>query len=467
MSEGTTDAVKVRIDLVIDQAVALGAIVAKDLPSHDGLKTAVALTEAAARKAASVTAGMKRPWSPHRIPVVFLAAALLGLLAWLYWQFFHVSELTLALPERDAIALRDNVTQQQRLQVKLVNVLGSKEAAEAVGRGAVDVAFVQGGIPIPAGLLRLESPSPELVLFFLRDGVAGPASVKKVLTSVQGEGSHSVAQAFFGAWGVAGVTYVHEWSQVMAGGDYQVPADVDAVFVVKDPADEKALAAVERLERQGLRLVAPKLGVRASRFDYLRVVELPRGYLRADPPLPLEPVQTYGVSTFLVARKGLTPRLLTQAAHVLDAHPDSLAERTVELTTGEASELFQGVDAFLSILLNIGLAFLALLGLDVVAYRRPFHELNSLVSVVSMLQSNKDVLGIADAKVREERLLYLGLCSDLLSLISSVSGYYTQENSSLLFNNLSEVVHSRCDALKINIQLKVLHATVPVSGQKL
>ena len=32
--------------------------------------------------------------------------------------------------------------------------------------------------------------------------------------------------------------------------------------------------------------------------------------------------------------------------------------------------------------------------------------------------------------------------------------------SSLLFNNLSEVIHQRCDSLKINIQLKLLHAMV-------
>ncbi len=41
-----------------------------------------------------------------------------------------------------------------------------------------------------------------------------------------------------------------------------------------------------------------------------------------------------------------------------------------------------------------------------------------------------------------------------------MSGYYTQENSSLLFNNLSEVVHQRCDNLKLNIQLKILHAGI-------
>ncbi|MEW5742829.1 MAG: hypothetical protein AB1938_28185 [Myxococcota bacterium] len=462
MSEGTSPPVRVRIELVIQQAVAVGETVAKELPTHDGLRQAVALTEAAARKAHRLAEGMKRPWSPHRLPVVFLAAALLGLMGWLYWQFFHVSTLSLALPDRDAVAIKDTVASQQRLLVKPVEVPGSREAVEQVSKGAVDLAFVQGGVPIPPGLLRLEAPSRELVLFFLRDGVPGPAAVTKVLTSVQGEGSHSVALDFFRLWRRQSVGFVHEWKELTSRADYQVPPDVQAVFVVKDPTDEKALVAVERLAAQGFRLASPVLGVRAGRLDYLAPFELPRGHLRFDPALPEAPVSTFSVSTFLVARDGLTPRHLTQAAHVLDANPNSIRARTVELTTGETSELFQGIDAFLSILLNIGLAFLALLGLDVVAYRRPFHELNSLVSVVAMLQSNKDVLGVRDEKVRSERLLYLGLCSDLLSLISSISGYYTQENSSLLFNNLSEVVHSRCDALKLNIQLKVLHATVPV-----
>jgi len=461
VSEGTTPAVKVRIDLVIEQAVAIGATVAKDLSAHDGLKRAVALTEAAARKAERLTREMRRPWSPHRLPVVFLAAALIGLGAWLYWQFFHVSSLTLALPDRDAVALRDTLRQHPRLSIQPIDVPGSREAAELVAKGQVDLAFVQGGIPIAPGLARLEAPGRELVLFFLRDGVSGPAAVTKVLTSVEGEGSHSVAKDFFRLWG-RDVAYLHGWKDFTASADAHVPEGVDAVFVVKDPADDKALDAVARLSAQGFRLVSPLLGVRAGRLDYVAPAELPKGYLRVDPPLPTEPVSTFSVATFLVAREGLTPRLLTQASHVIDSGHASIRERSVELTTSETSELFQGVDAFLSILLNIGLAFLALLGLDVAAYRRPFHELNSLVSVVSMLQANKDVLGVTDERVRAERLLYLGLCSDLLSLISSVSGYYTQENSSLLFNNLSEVVHSRCDALKLNIQLKVLHATVPV-----
>lgn len=455
------DNVKVRIDLVIEQAQALVEQVDTRLPAHEGLKGAARLTLAAARKAKRVTAGMKRPWSPHRGPLVFVALAFITLLGWLWWQFFHVSTLTLAVPESDAVALRDSVAQQRRLQVQQVVVPGSREASGMVARGEVDVAFVQGGVPIAPGLLRLESPGTELLFFFLREGVPGPAEVKTILTSLEGEGSHSVGQAVTQSWGLHEVRWRFDFRALAADATAHVPADVDAVLVVKDPADESALRAAERLEADGFRLADVPLGVRASRFRYLKPMTLPAGGLRVEPPFPPRAVETYAVSTFLVAREGLTPRLLTQAAHMLDSHTDSLAARTVEFTTGETSELFQGVDAFLSIILNIVLAFLALMGLDVVAYRRPFHELNSLVSVLSMLQSNKDVLGPMPDAVRVERLLYLGLCADVLTLISSISGFYTQENSSLLFNSLSQVVHARSDALKLNIQIKVLHAMVP------
>jgi hypothetical protein len=169
---------------------------------------------------------------------------------------------------------------------------------------------------------------------------------------------------------------------------------------------------------------------------------------------------TYKVPTFLVARRNLTPRLLAVAAHVFDSEPISIADKEYLPTAANASEMFQGTEAFLGIIVNIVLAFLALLGLEMMTYRKRFHELNSLVSLLSMLQSNKDILGVEDLRARNENLKYLSTVSDLLGLISAVSGYYTQENSSLLFNNLSEVVHQRCDNLKLNIQLKILHAGI-------
>ena len=450
--------VRLLIAPIISQATALTERVEKELPTHDGLRRATQMVAGAAQKAERIAVSMRRPWSPHRLPVMFLVAALVGLLTFLYWQFVRVSTLSLALPDRDAALIRENLAADGRVNVNIVDVPGSREAAELLSKGQVDLGFIQGGVPIPPNLLRLESPSPELVLYFVKDGIAGPAQVKKVLTSVQGEGSHSVALAFFEAW-AAPVTFVHTWKDVTSNEQYVVPEDVDAVFVVKDPGDEQGLRGAARLAKAGFHLESPSLGARASRLDYLSAHTLPRGHLQVDPPFPPAAVETYAVKTFLVARQGLTPRLLTQAANVIDAHPRTIAEGSFRLSSGEASELFQGVDAFFSILVNIGLAFLALLGIDVFAYRKQFHELNSLVSIVAMLQSNKDVLGVAVEK-RGANLLYLSLCSDMLSLISAISGYYTQENSSLLFNNLSEVVHQRCDSLKINIQLKLLHAMV-------
>jgi hypothetical protein len=83
-----------------------------------------------------------------------------------------------------------------------------------------------------------------------------------------------------------------------------------------------------------------------------------------------------------------------------------------------------------------------------------------------MLQSNKDILGEMDPLKKSEKLHYLSTVSDLLSLISAINGFYTQENSSLLFNNQSEVIHQRCDNLKLNIQLKILHAGIKLEPIK-
>jgi hypothetical protein len=452
---------RLQIEPVVSVAEGLAERVQRDLPTHDGLSKAARGVAAAARQAERVSRSMNRLFSVHRLPALFLAAALLCLVAWIYWRFFHVSQLTLAVPDRDASALREQIAGRQRVYVETQTVPGSREAVEQVTAGTVDLAFVQGGLPIPPDLPRLQTPSPEVVLWLVREGKSGPREVKRIMTSLAGEGSHTVAEQFLAIWHTRGqVEFVHNWRALTAEADYPIADEIDAVFVVKDAADEKTVAGIERLTAAGFQLRSPELGARAAKLEYLHATTIPAGYLQTDPPIPSAPVATYSVATYLVARRNLTPRLLAQAAHVLDVHPPSITDRDYHPTASDASEVFQGIEAFMGIIVNIGLAFLALLGLDIMAYRKQFHELNSLISLLSMLQSNKDVLGITDPAKRGENLLYLGLTSDLLGVISMIASYYTQENSSLLFNNLSEVIHQRCDGLKINIQLKVLHATV-------
>lgn len=451
---------RLEIKPLIDSAERLRAEILKQLPTHQGLPALAERVANAAREAETVSRDLKKPFGLHRLPVVFLTAALVLFVGWVYVHFFGVSVLTIALPDRDAQELRTKVSRAHRLLFRPVVVRGSQEAAQMVAAGKVDLAFVQGGLPMSNDLPRLETQQPEIVLWFVRQGKE-VADVTRVLTSLENEGSHSVAQAFMKAWKQEShIKYVHDWKGLSDEEPYTIPADIDAVFVVKDTADERTLRASERLAAGGFRLVSPDLGARATQLDYLKPTMVPAGYLLSIPSFPSEPVPTYSVSTYLVARANLTPRLLAVASLLIEGRPPSITAGSFDGTISETSEIFQGVEALMGILINIVLAFLALLGLEMLTYRKRFHELNSLISLISMHQSSKDVLGVADPELRRNNLLYLSLCSDLLGLVSSISGYYTQENSSLLFNSLPEIIHQRCDGLKINIQLKILHAGI-------
>jgi hypothetical protein len=445
---------------VIQNALDVKARVERELPLHTGLISLADGVALAARDAEKAAQRLRRPFGVHRLPPAFLALALLLLVVWTYVQFFHTTLLKVAIPDRDAQALRTRIS-RDRLTFDPVIVAGSREAAAMVLEGTVDLGFVQGGIDIDPSLPRLETPNPEIVLWFIRSSIKELGDIRRVLTSLEGAGSHSVALAFMKAWKLdAQVHFVHDWKKLSEENHYVVPDNIDAVFAVKDPSDDKTLRASERLADSGFRLASPDLGARLSQLEYLHPHTIPPGFLRSVPPFPADPVKTYSVTTYLVARPRMTYRMLAAASHLLDGQPLSLSDVRYEPTLGETSELFQGVDAFLGIIINLVLAFLALTGLEMLAYRKRFHELNSLVSLISIHQSSKDVLAVTDVRIRRDHLLYLSLCSDLLGLISMVGGYYTQENSSLLFSGLPEIIHQRCDGLKINIQLKILHATI-------
>jgi hypothetical protein len=455
---------RLKIDPVIENAEEIADRVKRELADHAGIARAASGVAEAAHEARRVARSLQRLWGLHRLPAVFLAIALLLFGSWVYWSFFHVATLTVAVPERDATDLRQRLSKRDRLRFHTRLTQGSRENVALLDEGSVDLAFVQGGIPIPDDLPRLETRKPELVLFFVREHISQPTRVRRILTSVEGQGSHSVALAFARIWQIEDrVEFVHDWKRLTSDAEYVLPPAVDAVFVIKDPANEKTFRAAGRLAAEGFRLASPDLGARAAMLGYLRTTEISSAYLGSEPPIPEQPVATYTVATYLVARRGLTPRRLAVAAHLSDADSNPLRAQSFEPTVGDASELLQGVEAFLSILIYIGLAFLALLGIEITTYRRRFHELNTLISLISMHQSDKDVLGLTDDDKRRENLLYLSICSDLLGLISVISGYYTQENSSLLYSNLLEIIHHRCNGLKLNIQTKILHASISIT----
>src|SRR4051812_47839413 len=257
---------RLRIEPIIDNAEALRQTVLRELPAHEGLARAAKGLADAAREAEKVSRKMKRVLSLHRIPAAFLAMALLILVGWIYVRFFRVVTLTIALPDRDAQELRLRVS-QGRVRFNPQIVAGSREASELVHEGKVDLAFVQGGLEIDSELPRLETPNPEVVLWFLRENIRAPAEVKKILTSVQGEGSHTVGQAFAKAWQIEQhLSWQHDWKSLTTDPEWMIPTDIDAVFVVKDLSDEQTLAGVQKLAKSGFRLVSPEGGARLAKL---------------------------------------------------------------------------------------------------------------------------------------------------------------------------------------------------------
>src|SRR5687767_1748510 len=106
------------VDPIVDQAQRLAARVRRELPTHDGLAAAAEGVAAAALQAQRVSRSMNRIYSPHRLPALFLAAALLCLGLWIYWRFFHVATLTIAMPDRDAATLRQEVAGRQKVSFR-------------------------------------------------------------------------------------------------------------------------------------------------------------------------------------------------------------------------------------------------------------------------------------------------------------------------------------------------------------
>jgi len=454
--------IRLEITPIVTQSEMLHERIRTELPNHPGLARLAWATARAAEEAARISSSLRRPWGWHRLPALFLGVALILLLWWCYSEFWRSTTLTVALPDRDAHRLREQIVADRRVKFRLRTVSDSLESVREVDSGAVDLGYVQGGVDLPGDLPRVAAPDPEVILWFVRRN-RSLDQVRVILTSTADAGSHIVARHVFHTWWPGrDLRYLHDWRRITEDDEFEIPNEADAVFVVKDPEDEKTLKAVSRLDAAGFQLTALELGARERRLEYLVPTRLPPGYLQALPPVPSAPTSTYHVTTWLVGRRGLSTARLHTAGELL--HPTTPVLKTDGLTEGlsDASELLQGIEAFLGILINIGLAFLALLGWEMLAYRRQFHDLNSLISLISVHQSNKDVLGVTDPQTVRENLAYLSYCSDLLGLISMIAGYSTQENSSLMFNNLPEIIHSRCDGLKINIQLKILHATIPV-----
>lgn len=447
---------RLRIGPIIEQADELARTVVANLPDHPGLQRTTQLTADAARNAQKLHVQRARLIGLHRLPPIFLVIAVLLLLGWTWVNFLRWPSVIIAMPGSDASNLRYEAS--IRPGIRVIETGGSEDSLARLRSGDVDFAFVQGGVPIDSVFLRDELPGRELVLAFARPSIIRPSDVRVILTTARGQGSHHVLNDLLRMWGTEDkTTIVFGLDDTLMKSP--VASEIDAVFAVKEPNHPWTKALPVWMRNNGFQFLDLDLGVFATTRDYLEPVVLRPGDLHMLEGLPPKPSHTYWVRTYLAARSNLSPRHLALARTFVDPGSRKLDETGSLRSIGEASELLQGVEAFLGICVYIGVAFLALLGLDILLYRTRFHELNSLISLVSIHQSTKDVIG-RDEATKLHNIDYLRICSDTLNLISAITGYYAQENSSLLYNKLLEIIPQRADALKLNIQLKILQAVV-------
>ena len=116
--------------------------------------------------------------------------------------------------------------------------------------------------------------------------------------------------------------------------------------------------------------------------------------------------------------------------------------------------------------MNLVVIIIALFGVEILLHRRYIHELNRLISTISLLQAEIELRKTSDSQRFAEQVFGLEVCSDLLSLISTIGGYYRQEDAGLVFSGLTGMVHARANSIKLNIRLKLLSAGSGPLGAK-
>ena len=150
---------RLEIQPVIERAEELAAQVKTELPDHAGLIRAAAGVAGSAREAKRTARSMRRLWGLHRLPAYFLAITLVAFSLWVYWQFIHVSTLRVAVPSEDAVEFQEHLSQSGRVKFQPIVTQGSRDSVQRLAEKQADLAFVQGGIRLPADLPARKIPN--------------------------------------------------------------------------------------------------------------------------------------------------------------------------------------------------------------------------------------------------------------------------------------------------------------------
>jgi hypothetical protein len=430
------------------------------LPQESQLHEVAQAVVTAAEVAGERIRKSRSPLSISNMRRYLLLLAVATLVWWIYVNYLQSRVVRVAVTTGDYALLSMQAKKNNAVDVKFIKSRGSPANRELVRSGGADMAVIQAGIELPETFTILGVVRQEHLLYFVREGTAQNDGSPMVLTFSEGQGSHILATTFFELWDYPILQWVHSWDELASKDDYRIPPTVRAIFVVIDPADPAMRQGISRAADSGFKLTDPDIGVFATYRPYLSRIEVQPGYYHlGDPQVPDSKIHTYTVDNYLVAGASVTDRQILTAIQAFDFARSDVDLPGNFLTRGSSS-IIEDLANVLTGAVNFLIIMVALFGIEILLERRYILELNRLVSCISLLQADLDLIGVRDKKTLASNAFYLDACADLLGLISTIAGYYGQEKAPLVFNGLTGLVHARANNIKINIRLKLLHTGV-------
>jgi TRAP-type uncharacterized transport system substrate-binding protein len=242
--------------------------------------------------------------------------------------------------DRNAKRYQD-ILKRSGITLKILPSAGSIENIQRLNdpKQRVDVGFVQGGMAKDVPKDRVESLGSvfyqPLMIFYRADkpySLLSEFKGKRLVVGPDGSGSQQWATTLLDLNGIKpGADTAFLESTAEEGGKALLAGQVDAVFVMGDSANVKALRDMLLDDSKGIRIFSFSQADAYSRKNQLlSKLILPRGSFDFGNNIPADDVLLVGPTVELVARKGLHPALsdlLLEAAHEIHSKPNMYQKR--------------------------------------------------------------------------------------------------------------------------------------------
>lgn len=455
---------------LIQKARAIERRVVKELPGEGPLHEVAGSVTELAEQANAMPKQWKKFVSFNALRCYVVFGALIWGLCWAVNNFWSNQDIKVAVTESqtDLLEMKINQTGLDN-RIRIEESKGSAASRDLLRAGLVDMAVIQAGIDLDKGMTVLGVVRHEHILFFVHESMDTfpiPGERPVVLTGALGQGSHLLGSEFFKSWGAPRPDWKFGWSDFANVEDpMPMPENVQAIFVVIDPVDDRMQPGIKRAAKLGFKMHDSSIGAFESKHPYLHRVAHHQGFFRrAQPDVPDRDINGYLVDNYLVAGKGVSEQQVLWALQAFELGADGGRLMTNYLTSGR-STMIEDAANFTTIPINVVIIIVALFGIEVLTERKYLHRLNGLISRISLLQADHDLYGWHTGESIALNAKYLDACSDLLGMISTVAAYYGERRSAMSFDSMTNMLDSRANDLKINIGLKLIQGNAMLSAQ--